>query len=89
MIIDYAMPGLSGAELATEALRRYPGQPIVLATGHADTTALRGELGKLPVLRKPFRIGELATVVSRTLVSVSANDVLAPRRQKSGSAGLA
>ena len=67
MIVDFAMPGMNGAEVATEALRRRPGLPIVLATGYAETASLAGELSGLPVLRKPFHMADLATTVQTAL----------------------
>jgi len=55
---------MNGAELAQEALRLHPGLPIIFASGYADTDALRTALGtSMPLLRKPFRIDELAALV--------------------------
>jgi PAS domain S-box-containing protein len=68
MIVDYAMPGMTGAEVAAAALRRHPGLPIMFATGYADTAALAGELTSLPVLRKPFQLAELAKAVADALL---------------------
>src|SRR5215510_7100470 len=36
MITDYAMPGMTGLQLAEEARRLRPDLPILLATGYAD-----------------------------------------------------
>src|SRR5262249_16683454 len=36
MITDYAMPGMTGLQLAEEARKLRPGLPILLATGYAD-----------------------------------------------------
>ena len=36
LITDYAMPGMTGLQLAEEARRLRPGLPILLATGYAD-----------------------------------------------------
>ncbi len=67
MILDFAMPGLTGAEVAREALRRRPELPILIATGYADTAALEGELRKLPLLRKPFHMRQLADAIAGVL----------------------
>jgi CheY-like chemotaxis protein len=72
MIVDYAMPGMTGAEVAAQALRRRPDLPIVFATGYAETAALAGELACLPVLRKPFQMAELAKVVAAALTEPDA-----------------
>jgi signal transduction histidine kinase/CheY-like chemotaxis protein len=64
-IIDFAMPGMNGAEVAREAVRLHPGLPVVLASGYAETEALEAALGKdTPVLRKPFQMIELASLVA-------------------------
>lgn len=67
MILDFAMPGLTGAEVAQEALRRRPDLPILIATGYADTSSLDGELRKLRLLRKPFHARQLADAIQEVL----------------------
>ncbi len=75
MIVDYVMPGMSGAEVALAALRAHPALPILFSTGYADTAALQGALADLPVLRKPFRLAELASSVAASLASAHRPDV--------------
>jgi PAS domain S-box-containing protein len=68
MLIDFAMPGMNGAELACAARALYPALPIVFVTGFAETDQLEGALGPgAPVLRKPFGIDELAAMVAANL----------------------
>ena len=68
MLIDFAMPGMNGAELAREVLARVPGMPIVFVTGFAESDQLEGACGaQVAVLRKPFGIDELASVVADQL----------------------
>jgi signal transduction histidine kinase/CheY-like chemotaxis protein len=67
MIVDYVMPGMSGAEVALAARSRHPALPILFSTGYADTEALQGELADMPVLRKPFRLADLAQSVATAL----------------------
>ncbi len=50
MILDYAMPGMTGAEVALEARRRQPELPILFTTGYADMAALRGPAGAAQAL---------------------------------------
>ena len=69
MIVDYLMPGMSGAEVALAARRAHPELPILFSTGYADTGALQGALADLPVLRKPFRLADLASSVASSLAS--------------------
>jgi len=67
-VIDFAMPGLTGAEVAKAARARLPQLPIIFATGYADTAAIEEMAGPdTPVLRKPFRINELQVVVSEAI----------------------
>ncbi len=64
-IIDYAMPGMNGAELAREAARVRPDLKVVFASGYSDTEALNRALGSdAVVIRKPFGLPELARLVA-------------------------
>jgi signal transduction histidine kinase len=64
MVVDFAMPGLNGAEVARRARDKWPGLPILLASGYADTSAIEEAIGKdTKLLRKPFRIDELLDAV--------------------------
>ena len=67
MMLDFAMPDMNGAEVARVALTRHPGLRIVFASGHADTNQVDGVAGAARRLRKPFRMGELADVLSEVL----------------------
>jgi CheY-like chemotaxis protein len=68
VVIDFAMPGLTGAEVAKAARARLPQLPIIFSTGYADTAAIEEMAGPdTPVLRKPFRINELKGVVSEAI----------------------
>ena len=69
MIVDYVMPGMSGAEVALAARRSHPTLPILFSTGYADTSALGGALADVPVLRKPFRLAELASQVATCIAA--------------------
>jgi len=65
MLLDYAMPGMSGAELAARARRRWPDVPIVFASGHADTAQVEAALGgEAVILRKPFDMETLARTIA-------------------------
>jgi signal transduction histidine kinase len=64
LLTDYLMPGITGAELAANARLRYPGLPILVATGYADMGAIEGTLGSNAILRKPFQLSQLASTVA-------------------------
>ncbi|HEX8640431.1 MAG TPA: PAS domain S-box protein [Allosphingosinicella sp.] len=67
-LIDFAMPGMNGAQLARELRRRQPDLPIAFVTGYAETEQLEGALGPdVAVLRKPFGMDELNALVSNAL----------------------
>jgi signal transduction histidine kinase/CheY-like chemotaxis protein len=59
LLVDYAMPGISGAEVIRAARQARPNLPAVLMTGYADADALGEELRHVVLLKKPFRLHEL------------------------------
>ncbi len=63
VITDYAMPGMTGSELAAEIHRMRPGLPVVIATGYSEAPQ---EMA-LPRLNKPYRQENLATLFARLL----------------------
>jgi CheY-like chemotaxis protein len=68
VVVDFAMPGMNGAEFATAARRLRRGLPIIFVSGYAETAAIEKAAGThAVVLRKPFRIEELETVVAAAL----------------------
>jgi CheY-like chemotaxis protein len=65
VVLDYAMPGMSGAEAAAQMRRLRPGLPIIFASGYADTAAVEAAVGAdAVILRKPFNMEELARAVA-------------------------
>ena len=67
LITDYAMPGMTGVELAAKARELFPNLPILLATGYADLPS--GTTTDLPRLAKPYQQAELAAHLSRLLTA--------------------
>jgi PAS domain S-box-containing protein len=65
ILTDYAMPGMTGVELAQAARRLRPDLPVLLATGYAELH----ETGNLdfPRLTKPYQQHQLASHVARLL----------------------
>jgi len=59
LLVDFAMPGMNGAEVAREVHARRPDLPILFVTGYADTEALAAA-GDDGILRKPFVEKDLA-----------------------------
>jgi signal transduction histidine kinase/CheY-like chemotaxis protein len=69
VLLDYAMPGMTGAEVAAILQDEHPSLPIVFMTGFADAAELEPVLGRATVLRKPFRMDELGAALSSALGS--------------------
>jgi CheY-like chemotaxis protein len=67
LLADYAMPGMSGADLARAVHADWPELPVIVITGYADTTGFDGQLDDAILLRKPFRIDDLRDAVERGL----------------------
>ena len=69
LILDVAMPGLSGPDLQRELKRRQQDIPIVFITAHRDE-AVRPHLiskGAVECLFKPFSDSELLEALNRAL----------------------
>ena len=68
VILDYLMPGMNGLELAEEIRKIEPEVPVIFASGYAEVAELRLQARRgLPVLHKPFRLGELAELIDAAL----------------------
>ncbi len=68
VIIDYIMPGLSGAEVATHIVSTKPDQPILFVSGYSETDAIRQVAPSAHILTKPFRAAALEDAVRDALV---------------------
>ena len=66
LLVDFAMPGMNGAEVAREVHARRPGLPIVFVTGYADTETL-ATAGASGIVRKPFVHDDLAAKLRSVL----------------------
>ena len=62
VITDYAMPEMTGADLAAGIRRRWPDLPVVLSTGYAELP--EGADPGLPRLAKPYTQDELARAIA-------------------------
>ncbi|UYY59465.1 response regulator [Sphingomonas sp. S2-65] len=68
LVVDFAMPGMSGAEVAGQVRERRVDLPVLVATGFADAPSLDRVRGAPPgLLRKPFDSNELLRRVSELL----------------------
>jgi CheY-like chemotaxis protein len=55
VILDYVMPGMTGAKVAAEILRRDAAQPLLFVTGYSESDAIRAAAPNAALLSKPFR----------------------------------
>lgn len=70
LLLDFAMPGINGAEVAREVHRHWPSLPIVFTSGFADTDAIQAVEGEnAMILRKPFRMSELQQTFRKAMGS--------------------
>ena len=68
VIIDFIMPGLSGADVAQRILHHAPDQPILFVSGYSETDTVRRVAPDAPLLAKPFRADALERAVRGALV---------------------
>ena len=66
IVMDFAMPGMNGAEVARQARIDRPTVPILFITGFADRAAIAGIDGA-QIIGKPFTRDELADKVTQVL----------------------
>ena len=67
LVMDLAMPGLSGAETVRLARRTRPNLKALFCTGYADVSRFESETAGDVLLRKPFAPETLIEAVQRAL----------------------
>jgi len=66
LLADFAMPGMSGIELARTVRRKRPNLPVVIVTGYAEIGETKDLEGML-LLKKPYRLDDLAATIENAL----------------------
>jgi CheY-like chemotaxis protein len=79
MLADFAMPGMTGAELAAAVAELRPGLPVLMVTGGGDERALAA-VGEDRLVLKPFRAEDLARKVRVALSGPDSGKVVSLRR---------
>jgi DNA-binding response OmpR family regulator len=59
LVTDYAMPGLNGVDLATQALETFPALKTLIITGFPSDAGLFNRPSNVALMTKPFRRSEL------------------------------
>ena len=67
VVLDFIMPGLSGADVARQIRARRPDQPILFVSGYSETEAVKRIAPRATVLAKPFRATALERAVRGVL----------------------
>jgi signal transduction histidine kinase len=68
LVVDFAMPGMTGADVVRKVREEHPGLPVVLVTGFAESAKLDAVTGpQVAVLWKPFEAQELLRKVAGLL----------------------
>jgi PAS domain S-box-containing protein len=68
VVLDFIMPGLSGADVASRILAKRPQQSILFVSGYSETDSIRRIAPNAPLLTKPFRAETLEKAVRAALV---------------------
>jgi CheY-like chemotaxis protein len=67
VIVDYAMPGLTGVEVARIIRESWPHLPIILMTGYTETGLADDLPAGIQIVKKPFRIADLLARIDAAL----------------------
>ena len=67
VVLDFIMPGLSGADVAKKIRAKRPEQPILFVSGYSETEAVKRTAPGAPLLAKPFRAEALHKAVRGAL----------------------
>jgi CheY-like chemotaxis protein len=67
LITDIVMPGMSGVELARRARELRPDLPVIFASGYADLQTFGSDLADEAVLKKPYRVSDVAARIHAAL----------------------
>jgi signal transduction histidine kinase len=68
MLLDYAMPGMNGAQLASRALDLRPDLRLLFLTGFADSAAIDEAVdGRARILKKPVSAAALSEAIGKLL----------------------
>lgn len=81
MLTDIAMPAMNGVELAKRAREIAPAMPVLFATGYADLQVFGEMLNDETVVRKPYRLADLAARIESMVDAQRAENVVDIRRR--------
>lgn len=73
VVLDFIMPGLSGADVARQIRASHPEQPILFVSGYSETEAVKRTAPDAPLLAKPFRADALHRAVRGAIAASGLN----------------
>ena len=71
VVLDFIMPGLSGADVARQIRAKHLRQPILFVSGYSETEAVKRAAPDAVLLTKPFRAEALHKAVRSALAGIS------------------
>ena len=69
VVLDFIMPAMSGADVASRMMADAPDQKILFVSGYSETEAIKSIAPNSPLLPKPFRSEALCKAVRNALSS--------------------
>jgi CheY-like chemotaxis protein len=66
VLADFAMPEMTGGELAETIRITHPALPVILVTGFGNSKVLK-DFGEARILQKPYAEDELLERIARAL----------------------
>jgi CheY-like chemotaxis protein len=72
IITDYSMPDMKGDELATIIKQRWPKQPVIMLTAHAEMLKNSGRklAGVDALINKPFLLNDLRDAMAKSMAAL-------------------
>ena len=67
LIVDFAMPGMSGIDLLDQARAKRPEIKVVFITGYVDHARFGAKFANEIVVKKPFTMDQLAPALRKAL----------------------
>jgi PAS domain S-box-containing protein len=67
LVVDMVMPGLAGTEMVRRARGRWPGLRVLFVTGYTQVEASNPTIADDPLIKKPFRLGDLCAAVAAAM----------------------
>jgi CheY-like chemotaxis protein len=67
LMVDFAMPEMSGLQLTRKLRNRWPELKVVVVTGYADDPAFQERLEGEAVIKKPFTAKQLRAALAEIL----------------------